>query len=744
MTLQKPPYRLIYLPAALMALLVLVLTAPHRSYGQQPVNNTVRDSMAEKKSPRPGLAVQAKAYGDSVVIRWAPTDGVAWMLSKHKGYSVYRVSGTGDHADTLLLTPRPLKPMTLTELNRYASSGNKYIALAAQALYGKNFTPANHKPESFTEEIQQQVDAYNLRFFVAMQSADLSIEAAKALALRYVDKSAQKNKVYSYIVRSDTSAEGIVVRPGLITVPNVVAATPMTPQGLEGLSGDHKIELHWYRRQVGGYSYYHIERSDDGGKTYHRLTTEPYFSSYNPRQAPVTDSSSKSAQINAVLEQYQIYIDSVAENYKDYYYRVAGIDAFGDQSGFSAAVAVHGVDKVPPAAVTIDSISQVPDSHMLIRWTDPRPAGDLAGYFVAKGDNIKGPFVPVHKELLPRGTTYFLDTTAATTGKTIYVVASIDTAGNYNYSIPRIGILTDSIPPARPGGLVGLMDSLGLIGLQWTPNTEADIKGYRIYSSYNPLEGFIQVTQTPLPVNTFIDSISPASLNRSIYYKIDAMDIYGNVSGFSSVVKIDKPVVVAPNSPVPLAIYVEGPAIVINWQGSSSEGVKSYEVYRKEPENESWNLLKELAASYGSQKIVFKDSSAAPNRRYSYSIVAVDLTGKKSAMPTPVELANSKQEVLKEVALLKADYDARQNKVMVSWEYTQGRKAVSSGYFMLYRSEGEAAAELLTTLKADLRGYVDSGVRPGKKYRYSIEVRMSGSPLKSRPVQSGTVTIPVH
>jgi hypothetical protein len=113
-------------------------------------------------------------------------------------------------------------------------------------------------------------------------------------------------------------------------------------------------------------------------------------------------------------------------------------------------------------------------------------------------------------------------------------------------------------------------------------------------------------------------------------------------------------------------------------------------------------------------------------------------------MPTPVELANSKQEVLKEVALLKADYDARQNKVMVSWEYTQGRKAVSSGYFMLYRSEGEAAAELLTTLKADLRGYVDSGVRPGKKYRYSIEVRMSGSPLKSRPVQSGTVTIPVH
>jgi hypothetical protein len=157
-------------------------------------------------------------------------------------------------------------------------------------------------------------------------------------------------------------------------------------------------------------------------------------------------------------------------------------------------------------------------------------------------------------------------------------------------------------------------------------------------------------------------------------------------------------------------------------------------------------LLKELPAPYSSGQIVYKDSSAVPNRRYRYSLVAVDVTGKKSAMATPVELSFSKQEVLKQVELLKADYQPREKKVMVSWEYTQSQEPspLSSGYFMLYRSQGDAAPELLTTLKADLRSYADTSIQPGKKYRYSIEVRMSGSPLKSPQVQSGVLTIPIR
>lgn len=718
-----------YLPLKVAVVLLLCLPACPSSGQTQP------SPKADSVSRQSGLAILSKAYGDSVVLRWAPTDGVVWSASRHKGYSLYRINYRVDGGtDTVLLTP-PVRPQSLEMLNKKAGSKNKYLAMAAQALYGKDFRVTEEQPTSFLDEIQQQSDAYNLRFFVAMQAADLSPEAADALGLRWVDKTVKKGLYYGYIVRSDTATLSGEVMPGITKVINMPLEKPFVPQGLEGISGDRQIELHWYRRQPGDFSYYYIERSDDGGKTYKRLTVEPYFSPYDPAMAK---GDSLAAEAAALLENSQVFVDSVQQNYKDYYYRIAGIDAFGDVSPFTLPLKIHAVDKTPPAAVIIDSVVNVSQNRLLVKWKDAQKAPDLAGYFVAKGNDMAGPFEPLHKNLLSKETTYFLDTTSTGSEKTYYVVASLDTAGNYTYSIPRLGIITDTTPPGKPTGLTGLMDKTGVVGLQWDPNPEADVKGYKVYYSYNPDKDYIMLTNYPIAVNTFVDSLSPESLERVVYYKIAALDFHGNHSDYSDVLKINMPVV-APTSPVAKSIYMEDGRVHVEWIGSSSEYVSEYEIFRKVKGDPEWSPVGKKTRNMRNPDFAFTDSLTTAGKEYSYTAESVDMTGIRSEKAFPVNILNNQTNVLKVPENLKATYSDRENALKITWDYPD---TPAGCFFILYKSEDNESPGRWASKDGHERSATDQAVQKGHTYRYRIEVRQQDGNLRSEKSREVRISIP--
>lgn len=718
-------YSLCAMVRVAVVLLLCLPACPSSGQGQK----------ADSVTRQSGLAILSKAYGDSVVLRWAPTDGVVWSASRHKGYSLYRINyGEDGRSDTVLLTPKPVFPQSLEQLNKKAGSKNKYIAMAAQALYGKDFRVTDEQPTSFLDEVQQQSDAYNLRFFVAMQAADLSPEAADALALRWVDKTVQKGMYYGYIVRSDTATLSGEVMPGITKVINVALEKPLVPQGLEGISGDRQIELHWYRRQVGNFNYYYVERSDDGGKTYKRLTEEPYFSPYDPAMAAKGDSLAVEAV--AILENSQIYVDSVKQNYKDYFYRIAGIDAFGDVSPFAPPIKIHAVDKTPPAAVVIDSVVNIFQNQILVKWKDAEKAPDLAGYFVARGNNLEGPFEPLHKQLLPQGADHFLDTTSTGNEKLYYVVASIDTAGNYTYSIPRLGIMTDTTPPGKPTGLTGLMDQSGVVGLQWNPNPEADVKGYKVYYSYNPDQDYIMLTHYAITVNTFVDSLSPESLERAVYYKVVALDFHGNHSDYSDVLKIDMPVV-APTRPVAKRIYLEEGRVHVEWIGSSSDYVSEYEIFRKE--KEQWLPIGKRNRQGYDIGFTFTDSVVVDGKEYSYTAESVDVTGVRSEKAFPVNIRTGYTQTLKTPDNLVAAYSATDQALVVTWSYPE---ATTDHFFILYKAEDNEPAGRWLSIDGSKRSATDHAFRKGHTYRYRIEVRQQNGSLRSEKSEEVRVVIP--
>jgi len=703
---------------AILVLIIMCLIHPRSLRAQDPA---LKDSSAPF-----GIAVQAKAFGDSIVIRWAPTDGIAWGVSRRKGYQVFRITyGFKGKVDTTLLTPSPVLPWTLEQLNSLAAAKDPYVAMAAQALYGKDFTMTDKAPRSLVEEIQQQSDAYNLRFFVAMQAADLSKKAAEVMGLRFVDRDVIKGMYYGYIVKSDTASEGERLKPGITKLVNAAAPVEMTPQGVEGISNDLKIELQWNRQQLGGFEYYLIERSSDGGKTFQLLTKEPYYSSYNPALDRGGDSIQ--AKVQSVLRHRQVYFDSIPKNYVDYYYRVAGIDPFGDTSAYSTPIKIHGVDLTPPSRVIIDSIENIFKNHIFISWKDLEKAPDLVGYFVARGSDHNGPFYPVHEKMLPKQQTSFIDTTASAGEKIYYVVASVDTAGNYAYSLSRMGLLTDSIPPEPPTGLKGMMDAAGMVVLQWEANKEKDLSGYKVYYSYSPNSDFIQVTNFPINGTLFVDSISPTTLDRHIYYKIVALDRQGNHSDYSVPVDIQKPVVTPPSAPVAKRIYSTKNAIITDWIGSSSEGVLGYEIYRKLSGDQIWDTLVVLPVQVQGETFQFTDSSVKANENYIYAAATVDSTGPRSKLSARVSGYLHKAFVLPEPKELKAVYEKDRQTVILHWAvptidqpyYIIIHRSVGNGVLAPWRSLDISEDNPLK--KSVKNSFEDTGVGGGRRYQYAIE-----------------------
>ena len=93
-----------------------------------------------------------------------------------------------------------------------------------------------------------------------------------------------------------------------------------------------------------------------------------------------------------------------------------------------------------------------------------------------------------------------------------------------------------SFPPQPPVGLNFILGGK-TIELTWTRNTEADLKGYRVYRAFenNPFE---HVTETQESTSYSDRNIEPGKHYR---YAVTAIDISGNESKMSEPVVVTAP-----------------------------------------------------------------------------------------------------------------------------------------------------------------------------------------------------------
>jgi hypothetical protein len=98
-------------------------------------------------------------------------------------------------------------------------------------------------------------------------------------------------------------------------------------------------------------------------------------------------------------------------------------------------------------------------------------------------------------------------------------------------------VIQDTAPPAPPVGITIQRRDTG-VKLAWAPNMESDLAGYNIWiydPSPNAVQAYVKLNNGLVTDSEF--SSSKLSAGRSNqYFRLTAVDEYGNESAFSSVV----------------------------------------------------------------------------------------------------------------------------------------------------------------------------------------------------------------
>lgn len=685
------------------------------------------------------VKILAKSFSDSIVVRWAPMNPTTWLLGNDSGYRLVRIDYSDKaHPVQTVLTPSPLRPLPLEQMMATIGPNNKYAAVAAQALYGKDFQMTKDAPASFAKKIQQGHEALNFRYSFTLEAADFSPVVASAIALRWVDKDVKKGSSYIYVLTVCSKGKNHLVDSAAILVVDQPAAAVPAPAGLRAFGFERRAEIQWNRRQAGSYSAYDIERSGDGGKTWTSQTKAPY---YSPDKVPAAKGEienkkdSTIQQVEAVMRDHQIFVDSLPENYHSYLYRVRGLNAFGEQSPWSEPVVVAGRDMTPPAAPVIDSARNTRGTEIELAWTQRVASPDLAGYYISRGSTVKGPFHSITREMLPKGVHSFVDSAAMPHQPNYYVVVAVDTSKNLAASAAYPGYLTDTVPPAAPVGVAGAIDSMGVVKLHWAANRETDLKGYKVYFAYGVKDQYEQVTHAIVTDTIFTDTVSEKSLNRKVFYRVVAVDSTNNHSAYSAAAVLKKVKVVPPSAPVAGSFSVNGRQVSVEWIESRSEGAKGYEIARQ-TETGGYKTIGRLAQDWGKRSLTFTDTVAA-NRNYYYIARTIDSTGVASDWSVALHVLWHAADSLAAPTGFQAKADVKSHKVRLLWQY----KDTGDYFFVVYRAVNNGGLVAWQSFDKAATAGEDDDMGSGV-YDYAVKVVHRDRAAMSAMSKTVHITIP--
>lgn len=226
------------------------------------------------------------------------------------------------------------------------------------------------------------------------------------------------------------------------------------------------------------------------------------------------------------------YTDTRVMHGRAYYYAVAAVDLMYNKSEYSNIVTVNGPDyHVPsyPASV----FASGGDGMITVNWPASHES-DLAGYRLYRSSDENGSFTQVGGDISADATQYVDKSSPsnviANGEKYWYYLTAFDAAGSESVpSHKTFAIPEDESAPASPTGVTVSSDKSG-VTISWTPNSEKDIKGYRVLRAlakvaiYKPIDG----ADTPIAASSVKDSAAQAG--QEYWYKVVAVDTSGNES----------------------------------------------------------------------------------------------------------------------------------------------------------------------------------------------------------------------
>ncbi|MBE9463996.1 fibronectin type III domain-containing protein [Dyadobacter subterraneus] len=654
-----------YLYKSIILILVFALLSPISSKAQQKIkkalaNEKVISEIDSSVLGRYKIGIIAKAFGDSIVIRWAPNHAALFRQALKSGYMLTRRS-LGDDKKMKLDYQITVKPWTKEEWLKNVSVKDTLAAACAQLVNGTN-TPIGAKEDITLDKILDQQNQNDLRMMLALILGDVSPRNARGMALGWIDKNVKKGVQYNYYIIPLTDPKLYPVDVTGTSVVNIRATEQAHMLPLKTEVSEHLVMLKWNRRMAeNSFSSYYVQRSDDGGKTFRRITSRPWT------QPPAS-----------LLDDIIQYSDSVPQNYKAYQYKVFGITPFGELIP-SEIISASAVDRTPPPSVENISAKHMYGSKVKVSWKYTKQPADLGGFVVSKSTSLDGTFMPLTSQPLNTAAREFTDTTAFPHLPNYYKVTAIDTARNLGLSLPVFCMIKDSDGPSKPKGVQGYIDTTGFVRIVWDPNPEPDIFGYRVVSANQADHVFTGDTKGYLALPLFNDTTTLNTLTNKKFFRIIAYDKSYNPSEPSDILELKRPDIVKPTAAVISGYTVSDSSVVISWSKSNSTDLAQQILMRRGKNTERWVELAKLDKNV----TTYSDKSIKGHSTYGYALVSVDSSGLRSDVSFPLNVTTPKITPAS-VNALRAFVNPDKS-VSLYWNY-----AVANCRFVIYKAAGNS------------------------------------------------------
>jgi uncharacterized protein len=657
----------------------------------------VSESMAQT-----GTAIFARAFhaGDSVLLRWIPSDYKNWQYGNTVGYKITRYN-LDDYFETTdpnasqrgtviadKIIPLAKTDSTWTRLQKTIPSS----AFVFSGIHTKT------KPQS---DPKKKAQSENISFGFAMKVCDDEPSVAKASGLFFVDKSTRKGEQYIYRIefvtpRSDLQKgyEAVVSADEKSSI--LKAVTKPTVQ-----FRNRKMRLIFDVSSTHeSYSGYIVERSEDGKS----------FSRINKQLVSFTRSQFETQKKELTFE------DSLPQNGKMYWYRIKGYSYFGMEGPASEIVNGSGREDWNCYPVA-DSAWSADNKTVRINWSWPyiqntEFKNNLKCFVLLRSAKVSGPYVLLATNSGASENGNFIDTSAGFSN--YYQIIAISVNNDSAATFPFMVQLQDNTPPASPENVIGKIDTNGRVILQWNAVTDNELKGYRVFRCNSLREEFVEISDSVITSTSFTDSVTLNTLTKDVYYSVRSVDHVWNNSDFSIPAKLARPDKIAPVKPVMRSIHHSDTTITIAWYSSTSSDVEGHILYRSS-QGKQTELLRWTSRDTHS---VYIDTSAIPGMKYTYTIEVFDSTGNKSELIFPEYVFASR--VRKPVSNFQATANLEKKIVTLQWDLPQ--QPVDR--FIIYKSKEGEALRSMKTLNGSTNSYVDVQPHPGNIYVYAIRAIM--------------------
>lgn len=642
----------------------------------------------------------ARAEENAILLRIAPGSPALWELGNKYGYVIERFTVTRDKQylgsrERQVLTSQPLKPLPMAQWETM-SLNNSFAEIAVEAIYGETFELST----DFSQDVMQMYNKakeLESRFSFALFAADLSLQVSQASGLYLKDTDVRKNEKYLYRVYSIVPQALIKSDTGFVYTSLADFAPLPEIREVKAQFSDRLAMISWSTRYAQSfYSAYWIERSEDG-KNFFRTSELPFVNTY-PDDKPDPGVSFK--------------LDSLSENNKTYFYRVVGISPFGITGPPSEVVKGEGVEALGASA----AIRKISDSNGQadLAWEFPKEKESVIKGFEIERSSIPDKNFKTVSGLLAPATRTFHDSKPE--GTNYYRVKTLGKNGAKSISFPVLFQLEDSIPPIQPTGLVGFIDTTGLVTLRWNSNREPDLSGYRVFRSNFQNSEFSQITSDPVDSAVFKEKIPLQNLSRAVYYKIQAIDTRFNPSTYSTAIKIVKPDQVSPVAPVFKSWRAEKDKIELAWSFSPSSDVMHHNLKSRSTTSAEWITTKKFILT---DKPVYTYQGTKAGD-YEFMLEAVDSSGNSSV--SKILKATLTGTLPKSIENIKATPDRTKKQIVLSWKETiPGIQKI-----LIYRAEGDRPVALYKSISGNSLQFIDSQVSMNTAYSYYLRVVMEG------------------